>query len=354
MTASHKTSSELHTQTYIPSEAVPNDAWTGDDLVGIAGFFTESRILQASVDWDLYELTRTSQSTDELAELLQIPAPRLRPILSMLASLQLLDTKDDYWINGVLARHHLIDGAPDDLRAYIKHLARMWSPWQRLDQLFNSEVCREEFQELRGGFGDQIQGSAHQSFTLAMSEESGPGPAQLAALNLWGAARRVLDLGGGHGRYLIEFARRFPELTGEVVDSPPALEVADTLIQDAGLSHRLTTRISDLSQPEGWADLQADTILLVNVLSNLGREESTQWLRRCAKLLSSGGRLVIVGPHHHSMNAEAGLFALHMAIGCWNGWAVEEEFLCATLTECGFIVKKYPLNDEAMAWVGTR
>lgn len=58
-------------------------------------------------------------------------------------------------------------------------------------------------------------------------------------------ARRLLDVGGGHGLYSIELCRRNPELLATVFDSSRALDVAREQIGAVGMDERVRVQAGD-------------------------------------------------------------------------------------------------------------
>lgn len=110
-----------------------------------------------------------------------------------------------------------------------------------------------------------------------------------AALGLDGA-HRVLDLGGGRGTLLVELLRRFPELTGTLLDRPDVIERARPALPPE-LADRLTCLAGDFHEevPAGH-----DRIVLRHVLHNWDAPRAAALLARCAAALAPGGRLLVV------------------------------------------------------------
>ena len=129
---------------------------------------------------------------------------------------------------------------------------------------------------------------------------------------------RVLDLGGGHGAYAVELARRGASVT--VVDRSPALEPTREVVADADvdvtllggdyLTADLWRRVADLDGRSGSrlgsgsADIESrggddanagyDLVLLFNVLHGHSPAEAATLLEYAAAALVPGGRLAIL------------------------------------------------------------
>lgn len=139
---------------------------------------------------------------------------------------------------------------------------------------------------------------------------------------------RVLDLGGGHGAYAVELARRGADVT--LVDHPAALAMAREAAADAGvtidtvggdyLTDDVWTRLdypavdpsdrlaadrsvgtaaggdgdpSDVREDEA-TDAGYDLILLFNVLHGHTADESSLLLARVGRALARGGRVAVL------------------------------------------------------------
>ena len=106
------------------------------------------------------------------------------------------------------------------------------------------------------------------------------------------AARRLLDVGGGHGLYSIRFCRRYPGLSATVFDLPPALEVARETIAAEGMGDRVTAQAGDV-----WRDdlgTGYGVVLLFNLIHAYLPDQNAQLLQKIAGALNPGGLIVIM------------------------------------------------------------
>jgi cyclopropane fatty-acyl-phospholipid synthase-like methyltransferase len=105
-------------------------------------------------------------------------------------------------------------------------------------------------------------------------------------------ARRLLDIGGGHGLYSIKFCRRYPDLSATVFDAPQALEVAGETIAAEKIGDRVRFQEGDF-----WIDdlgTGHDVALLFNVIHIYSPDENTDLLRKVVGALNQGGLIVIM------------------------------------------------------------
>ncbi len=110
--------------------------------------------------------------------------------------------------------------------------------------------------------------------------------------------RTLLDIGGGHGHYCIEFCRRHPGLSGTILDWEPAGPVAHQNISEAGLEGRVTFKSGDF--PSDAIGNGYDVILLFNFIRIMDRELLASHLVKVREALSPGGSVVILDHMGHT------------------------------------------------------
>jgi len=105
-------------------------------------------------------------------------------------------------------------------------------------------------------------------------------------------ARRMLDLGGAHGRFAAALLRRHPSLSAEIVELAPAVAASAPLLAAEGLGERLRHRTGDvLREPLGDGDV--DIVFASQFNHHLGHDDNLRLARRVAEALRPGGVYVI-------------------------------------------------------------
>lgn len=104
-------------------------------------------------------------------------------------------------------------------------------------------------------------------------------------------ARRLLDVGGGHGLYSVAFCRRYPGLSATIFDVPEVFETTQRVVASAGMGERITFRAGDFRKDD--LGTEYDVALLFSVIHGLTREENRQLFPRIAGALNPGGLLVV-------------------------------------------------------------
>jgi SAM-dependent methyltransferase len=129
-------------------------------------------------------------------------------------------------------------------------------------------------------------------------------PAVAAASDL-ADARRIVDIGGGHGILLAAFLRQWPGARGVLFDLPDAAAAGRDQLGRMGLGERVETVGGDFFQ-EGVIPAGGDVYLLSQVLHDWDDEKSLAILRHIRRAIAPDGRLLVIemlmpdrvtGPH---------------------------------------------------------
>jgi 2-polyprenyl-3-methyl-5-hydroxy-6-metoxy-1,4-benzoquinol methylase len=110
-------------------------------------------------------------------------------------------------------------------------------------------------------------------------------------LKISASARRLLDVGGGHGMYSVMICRRHPNLTATVFDQPRVLEYTRDILTSEKMSDRISVRPGDFLLDDLGSGY--DVALLFNIIHGLLPEQNKELFRRLALSLNPGGILAI-------------------------------------------------------------
>jgi len=148
--------------------------------------------------------------------------------------------------------------------------------------------------------------------------------------------RKLLDLGGGDGSFLIQLARRYPQLEFTLFDLPAVTEIARQRLKQSDLEDRVAVHGGDFHHdalPEGQ-----DIISLVRIIHDHDDEPALALLKKARNALARGGRLLIAEPLRSTRGAEemgAAYFGFYlMAMGSGRPRSFAE--LTALLNGAGF------------------
>ncbi|HUI91776.1 MAG TPA: methyltransferase [Chitinivibrionales bacterium] len=104
-------------------------------------------------------------------------------------------------------------------------------------------------------------------------------------------AKRLIDIGGGHGLYSVMFCRRHPSLSATVFDWKQARSLAEKTIGEHGMQNRIRFVAGDFFEDDLGAGY--DVALLFNVLRIYPEDKIRFLLKKAGAALAAGGRLFI-------------------------------------------------------------
>ena len=132
--------------------------------------------------------------------------------------------------------------------------------------------------------------SALQAGMIALARMAGDEIA--ARVKLPSGAKRLVDLGGGHGLYSIKFCRRNPGLSATIVDSREAFDTTRRMLVEEQMAERVSLREGNFLTDdigEGY-----DAALLFNVVHYHLPDRNRELLAKVARALNPGGLLVVM------------------------------------------------------------
>ncbi len=261
-----------------------NDA-TPDLVFQTATGFMMSKHLFAANDLGLFEkLADRPLTLDELARDLGIPSRTARITADAMVALGFLEKHDDRYQNSPVSQAFLSGNAPADLRPFLRFFNHISYPqWRYLEEALrtNRAVRRDVF--------DPDQQRIFSEGVAAIT--AGPAHA-LAEKYDFARHRKVLDLGGGVGEFLVPILDRYPQLEGTLFELPPVAEVAKDALATNPAGSRIQIVAGDLFEdptPEGH-----DVVILAHVVHYFDPARNLELLRGIRERVLSGARLLIV------------------------------------------------------------
>ncbi len=149
---------------------------------------------------------------------------------------------------------------------------------------------------------------------------------------------RVVDLGCGSGAVSEALLHRHPTLSVIIVDREPVVRQAAVRLADAGFSGRFQPMAGDVLGPAPQVD--ADLVLLCNLLHSYGADVGRRLLARAHDLLRPGGWLAVAdlrvdrsGQHPRI----GGDFSLYMSLFAQEGGAHASDKILAWMRAMGLV-----------------
>ncbi|WP_030689042.1 methyltransferase [Streptomyces sp. NRRL B-1347] len=304
-----------------------------------AGFWV-SKTLASAVELGLFPaLADHPADKNTLATALGLKPRPAEVLLTACTALGLLDKTGDLYRNSPMTQAYLLPDKPHYFGGVVRFCdEREYVAWDRLPQALRTnrpitwdpDSHESPFADLEPEMIDLIWRGMH---SLSASTA-----AVLATTCDFSPYRRILDVGGGSGAYLIELCKRHAHLTGTVYDLPPACEIAKQNIASASLDKTIATASGDFQRD---AELPGghDLILLSMILHDWDEATGRMLLRKCRDALPPGGAVMIsellVNPERTGP-LDAALMGMNMLAETTGGRNYAEDEYLAWLKDAGF------------------
>jgi len=259
---------------------------TPDPIMRVAmGFMAAKHLFVASGIGVFENLANGPATLDELAGKSGIPRRTLRISADAMVSLGLLEREDDRYRNSAVTAAYLAGRAGPDLRPAIRLLDRIGYPkWMNLEVA----VRRGEGERHFGRFTEEEQ----QIFSAGVEAITAGMAASLAERYDFSHHRRVLDVGGGSGSFLIAVLRRHPTLQATLFELPGACAVARPRLAIEPEGRRVAVVEGDFFKdplPGGH-----DAIIVANAIHVLSAANNVALLKSMRSGAATGARLLLV------------------------------------------------------------
>lgn len=306
----------------------------------IAGGYRGAQVLFTATRLGLFDrIGHGEKSVSELAREIHCGERGLRILCGALASLSLLEMRDGTVRNAPPALEHLMASSPASKKAMMMHGAKLYEKWGRLyDAVITGKRVPDDWIDGR------LVGDEH-TFAHAMADIGRASARQTAdALDL-GDCSRLLDIGGGPGLYSIEFVRRNPNLSADILDTEKTIEVAQENVREAGLLERISFILGDVFETP--LTREYDFVFLSNVVHIFPYEGNRELIAKCAGALRPGGRVCVkdfILDESRTSPEWCALFAVNMLVGTDGGD-------CYTSGDIGAWFENAGLKMESIAGV---
>jgi 2-hydroxy-4-(methylsulfanyl)butanoate S-methyltransferase len=302
------------------------------DISRIAYGFMASKALFAALNLDVFtRLAGGPKPLETLASETDVTANRLRTLLTACVSLDLLEEEGGHYRNSPASQAYLVRTAPMYFGDYYRFQIdrQVYPAFQHLDRALRGD--RIDF------YGLMADAAEAESFSRAQHSGS-LGPAHvLTKLVSLSECRRLLDVGGGTGAFTISLCRRYPALSGTIIDFPSVRPMAERLAKEAGLADRVTFHEGNALTSQ-WPDGQ-DVVLMSYLLSAVAEENGRRLIASARRVLKPGGLLVLhdfMTENDRRSPTSAALWLLAAVLMDPDAPALTPGWLAQIVTESGF------------------
>lgn len=252
------------------------------DFLGAQAF----RSVCAAVELGLFEaLASGPRSASEVAERVRASERGVGLLLDALEALGYVQSRGGRYAATPMARKWLMQSFARGIPFFESMVFERWE--HLVETIRRGAPVASGFEWLDG---HPERWEAYEEAMLVIAQTAAP--EIVAKTSIPRAARRLLDVGGGHGLYAIELCRKHKDLSAAVFDLSPALEIARRTIAAEHMLDRVSTIEGDLQRDDFGSDY--DVVLLFNILHCFRADENADLLRKIGRATTPGGTVAVL------------------------------------------------------------
>ncbi len=218
-------------------KSIPRPPLDCEPLFDILSGYEKYRLLTSAVQLGVFSHLREATEAQALGDRLGTNATLTEKYLNCLVAIGLVLKEGKTYVNSPLSSTYLAPDSPFSLPNLIQLIQNGETFWDRIPTALKGH------QEAEKGPG-HLEAVFDRSFVVAMAEGAMRGGLQVTVDVLsrrpeFRQAKKLLDLGGGHGLYATGFALANPSMEVTIFDLPPVIQVAREYVEQYGVGDRV-------------------------------------------------------------------------------------------------------------------
>ena len=330
-------------------EAPEPTGMTPELIMQLGTSFMVTRHLIAAAEVGVFEaLGEEVLDLDALAARIAIPRRTTRICADAMVALGLLERDGPLYRNSPVADAFLSGRGRGDLRPFLLYLDVSYRAWAE----FTGAIRAGQ----GSGFITRLDPEAQRVFSTGVESATAGSAVALAESYEFGQHRRLLDLGGGTGSFLVRILSRHPAIECGLFELPHVVALARENLKAQTSGSRVRFYEGDLLRdqlPKGY-----DAFLLANVVHVFTPEHNRDLLERVHASAPTGARLLLVDfwtNPTHTQPIFAALMAGEWLMGRGEGDVYSEDEIRDLLTATGWMmIGRRPLTGPASLVVAER
>lgn len=302
--------------------------------------FMRSKVLSVAVDYELFTyLSIRPRSFESIQQYLLFPNRTLEVFLDILINLKLItiNQKNKYQNTGISSKY-LIKGKLAYLGGSIKLFEELYNECSNLKNLLINGVPSNETYSYLFRNADQLTKDDVAQYCDQMYETESHPIIALTEFFDFEDSNVVLDLGGGKGTLCKTLVTQHSHIKAILFDLPPVCEIADEVLKDFWLYHRIEICPGNFFSdelPHGF-----DTAVMMRIAQDLPLEKVKLLLKKIYDSLPNGGKFVlyeILKNDNLKQSDDSAFISLLLLFNTPEGICHKKSEIINLLDEVGFI-----------------
>ncbi|MEI6090545.1 MAG: methyltransferase [bacterium] len=257
------------------------------ELDEIAYAFWKSRALFTACELDIFTIIGEHGKTAEhIALETKSDKEGIKRLLNAMVALELLVKNEEYYRNTAKSKALLIKGSPDFM-GNIMHLSNLWDVWTHLTGSIQ-KGGPEIYQEFWEKDDDWMRNNVESHHWKSIYEAKG-----LIDFIDVRNVKKVLDLGGSSGHYLVKLMEKKPDLECTIFDHPRVIQFAKEILKNEGLENKIRTISGGFFDEEFGEENEYDLIIISHIISEYSIWDNVALIQKAYYFLNYGGTLIV-------------------------------------------------------------
>lgn len=226
-------------------------------------------------------------TAEQLANILGVNAPKLKPLLYALAASKLLALENDRFANTEVATHYLVRGSPRYMGNMHELLSYMWEA-----ELQTSASIRTGIPQAKQDYATASTDEMEQVF---QGLHPGTIAAAYALLKRYDFSpyHALLDVGGGSGGLTMTMVEKHPHIEATILDLPSVTPITQKFVDKSEARDRIQVVARDVVKES--IEGSYDVAILRAFIQVLGPDDVRQALKHVSEAMIAGGHIYIIG-----------------------------------------------------------
>jgi SAM-dependent methyltransferase len=264
------------------------DSVVPDAIFQVASGFMAAKHLFVAGEVGLFEHLADGPATlNHLALRAGVPPRTLRILADAMVALGFVERQGGQYRNSPVATTFLSGRTPTDLRPFLRFWNQISYPgWLHLETSVRND------QPAIGYLGGALTAEQERTFAEGVEAITAGTAAALATIYDFSRHRRVLDLGGGTGSFLIAALHQHPGLDATLLETPAVAAIArQRLSGDPETRHIAIVEGDFFTEPIPGGH---DAVIVANILHLFTPEHNLALLRRIREHIPDSARLLLI------------------------------------------------------------
>ncbi len=320
------------------------------ELNEIAYAFWKSRALFTACELDIFSIIGDNGKTAEhIALESKANTEGIKRLLNAMVSLELLVKSEEYYRNTTVAKTLLLKSSPDYM-GNIMHLSNIWDVWTHLTGSVvkgGPEIYQEFWEKNDAWMKNNVESHHWKSVYEAK------GLVDFIDLR---NVKKVLDLGGSSGHYLIKLLEQKPDLECTIFDHPRVIQFAKERLIEAGVDKKIRTISGGFFDEEFGQENEYDLIIISHIISEYSIWDNVALIQKAYYFLNYGGTIIVhdnIIDDSRTSPVDCTLMSLDMLVNTRSGDVYTETDIWVMMREAMFSdIMKYKTNFGTSIMVG--